>query len=165
MNYNCINLKANKYMKISCLLLFFVCISLTLSAQKKEFINPPELSTPRGYTHIVTSEGGKTVYIAGQVPTNQKGEVVGKGDLKIQIQQVYENIKIALKAVGAEFKDVVKMTTYIVNYQPEQIAILREVRSQYLSPTYPPANTLLGVQALFHPDILVEIEVIAVIKK
>ncbi|GAB4190449.1 MAG: hypothetical protein OHK0057_29480 [Thermoflexibacter sp.] len=57
------------------------------------------------------------------------------------------------------------MTTYIVNYQPENLTTLREVRSQYLSPTQPPANTLLGVQALYHPDILVEIEVIAVIKK
>lgn len=136
-----------------------------LFAQKKNFINPSGLSTPRGYTHVVVSEGGKTVYIAGQVSMNVQGEVVGKGDLKAQITQVYENLKIALKAAGAEFTDVVKMTTYIVNYQPEHIPLLREIRANYLSPTQPPANTLLGVQALFHPDILVEIEAIAVIKK
>ena len=148
-------------------ILFFVLLFLPtcLFGQKKQFINPPELSTPRGYTHVVTSEGGKTVYIAGQVSMNAKGEIVGKGDLKAQMVQVYENLKVALKAAGAEFTDVVKMTTYIVNYQPEHIPILREVRANYLSPTLPPANTLLGVQALFQPDVLIEIEAIAVIKK
>ena len=146
---------------------FFILLFLPtfLFAQKKNFINPKELSTPRGYTHVVTAEGGKTVYIAGQVSMNAQGEVVGKGDLKAQITQVYENLKIALKAAGADFKDVVKMTTYIVNYQPEHIPILREIRANYLHPTQPPANTLLGVQALFHPDILVEIEATAVIRK
>lgn len=147
------------------LVILFLLCSFSAFAQKKQFINPSGLVTPRGYTHVVTAEGGKTVYIAGQVPTNSQGEVIGKGDLKRQIQQVYENIKVALKAVGADFADVVKMTTYIVNYQPENLTTLREVRGQYLSPTQPPANTLLGVQALYHPDILVEIEVIAVIKK
>jgi enamine deaminase RidA (YjgF/YER057c/UK114 family) len=150
----------NKYLVV----LFLLC-NVSTFAQKKQFINPSGLVTPRGYTHVVTAEGGKTVYIAGQVPTNSQGEVIGKGDLKMQIQQVYENIKVALKAVGADFGDVVKMTTYIVNYQPEHLTTLREVRSLYLSPTQPPANTLLGVQALYHPDILVEIEVIAVMKK
>ncbi len=152
-------------MKTTILAFVFSFLVLPIFAQKKNFVNPPELSTPRGYTHVVTVEGGKTVYIAGQVPTNQQGEVVGKGDLKKQIQQVYENIKIALKAAGADFSDVVKMTTYIVNYQPEHLPMLREVRSQYLSPTQPPANTLLGVQSLFSADIWVEIEVIAVVKK
>jgi enamine deaminase RidA (YjgF/YER057c/UK114 family) len=152
-------------MKINLFIFIFSLLAVNLFAQKKNFINPAGLVTPKGYTHIVTVEGGKTVYIAGQVSINQQGEVVGKGDLKKQIQQVYENIKIALKSAGADFDDVVKMTTYVVNYQPEHRAILREVRSHYLSPTQPPANTLIGVQALFDVDILVEIEVIAVIKK
>jgi enamine deaminase RidA (YjgF/YER057c/UK114 family) len=150
-------------MKIVLAILLF--LPTFLFGQKKQFINPQGLSTPKGYTHVVTAAGGKTVYVAGQVAMNAQGEVVGKGDLKAQIVQVYENLKLALKAVGADFIDVVKMTTYIVNYQPAHIPILREVRANYLSPTHPPANTLLGVQALFHPDILVEIEAIAVIKK
>lgn len=152
-------------MKIKFLTLLLSLLAFHTFAQKKTFINPAELSTPKGYTHVVSVEGGKTIYIAGQVPSNQQGEIIGKGDMKKQIQQVYENIKIALKAAGADFSDVVKMTTYIVGYQPEHLAILREVRSQYLSPTQPPTNTLLGVQALFNPDILVEIEVVAVVKK
>ncbi|GAB4190453.1 MAG: hypothetical protein OHK0057_29470 [Thermoflexibacter sp.] len=75
----------NKYLVV----LFLLC-SFSTFAQKKQFINPSGLVTPRGYTHVVTAEGGKTVYIAGQVPTNSQGEVIGKGDLKMQIQQVYE---------------------------------------------------------------------------
>jgi enamine deaminase RidA (YjgF/YER057c/UK114 family) len=152
-----------KFMKNIFWMLFL--LPTLLFAQKKKFINPQELTVPRGYTHVITVEGGKTVYIAGQVSMNTQGEVVGKGNLKVQITQVYENLKIALKSAGASFDDVVKMTTYIVNYQPEHIPVLREVRANYLSATQPPANTLVGVQALFQPDILVEIEAIAVIKK
>lgn len=107
---------------------------------------------------------GKTIYISGQVPVNAPGEIVGKDDLKKQVTQVYENLKIALKAAGATFDDVVKMNTYVVNYKPADIAIIREVRALYLSRENPPASTLVGVQALYHPDIMIEIEAIAVIK-
>ena len=68
---------------------------------EKKFINPPELSAPRGYTHVVTATGGKMVFIAGQVAWDSKGEVVGKGDLRAQATQAYTNLKAALAAAGA----------------------------------------------------------------
>jgi len=141
-----------------------LCASVALRAQDTQFINPFGTKPP-GYTHVVVVNGpGKTIYISGQVPVNATGEIVGKGDLKKQVTQVYENLEIALKAAGATFDDVVKMNTYVVNYKPADVSIIREVRSLYLSRENPPASTLAGVQALYHPDIMIEIEAIAVIK-
>ena len=143
----------------------FICLltlSLTAMAQK-EFINPEVLLKPSGYTHVVVSGPGKTIYISGQVPVNANGEIVGKGELKVQVKQVYENLKLCLAAAGATFNDVVKMNTYVVNYEPEYITTIREVRSGYLSSKNPPASTLAGVQALYHPDVMIEVEAIAIV--
>jgi len=129
---------------------------------EKQFLNPDTLPAPRGYTQIVSTPPGRTIYISGQVALNAKGELVGKGDLRAQTVQVYENLKAALDAAGATFAEVVKTTTYVVNYKPEQITILREVRGQYY-PHEPPASTLVGVQALVGEDWLVEIEAVAVL--
>jgi enamine deaminase RidA (YjgF/YER057c/UK114 family) len=143
--------------------ILFSCASL-LSAQQvdKEFINPFRIK-PTGYTHTVVSSAGRTIYISGQVPVNEAGQVVGEGDLKAQTKQVYDNLLYCLRFAGARFEDVVKMTTYVVNYKPSDIDIVREVRKGYLSKENPPASTLVGVQSLVHPDYLIEIEAIAVI--
>jgi enamine deaminase RidA (YjgF/YER057c/UK114 family) len=126
-------------------------------------INPPGLSTPTGYTHVVTSTGGRTVYISGQVPVNAAGEVVGQGDLAAQARQVYENIRVALASAGATFADVVKQTTYIVNYNPDHRAAIGEVRRAAFGTENPPASTLVGVQALARPEFMIEVEVVAVV--
>jgi len=132
---------------------------------EKKFINPPTLSTPRGYTHVVTATGGKMVFIAGQVAWDAKGEIVGKGDLRAQATQVYENLKAALAAAGATFTDVVKMNTYIVNFKAADLPVIREVRAKYFLQENLPASTLVGVQALAVDGLLIEIEVIAMIKE
>ena len=93
----------------------------------REYKNPPGLSTPRGYSHTVSVTGGRTVYVAGQVAYNAQGEVVGKGDLRAQARQAFENLRIALSAAGGSFKDLVKINTYVVGYKPDQLPILREV--------------------------------------
>lgn len=140
-------------------LLFFV-ISFTASAQ--QFIQPDGLIKPASYTHVVVA--GNTVYISGQVSANEKGEVIGKGDLKAQVTRVYENLATCLKAAGLTFNDVVKMNTYVVNFKPDDLGVIREVRKNYLSADHPPASTLVGVQALASPDWMVEIEAVAIKK-
>lgn len=129
----------------------------------KQFINPVGLSNPGTYSHAVIAEGDKIIFIAGQVALNSAGEIVGKGDLRTQTRQVFENLKIALASASATFADVVKMNTYIVNYKPEMRPALVEVRSQYLPKENPPASTLIGVTALARDDFLIEIEAIAVL--
>jgi enamine deaminase RidA (YjgF/YER057c/UK114 family) len=126
-----------------------------------EFLNPKDLSDPVTYTHIVTVNKGKTIFVSGQVSLNKQGEIVGIGDLRAQTTQVFENLKIALAAAGATFSDVVKMNTYVVNYKPADVTVIREVRSKYVSSEKPPASTLVGVQALVREEFLIEVEVVA----
>jgi enamine deaminase RidA (YjgF/YER057c/UK114 family) len=130
---------------------------------KKRFLNPAALSKPKGYTHVVTTEGGKIVYVSGQVALDSKGEIVGKNDLREQAEQVYKNLNVALDTAGATFNDVVKMNIYLVDYNPKDLPIIREVRSKYLSDESPPASTLIGVQSLFLDGLLIEIEAIALV--
>lgn len=128
-----------------------------------KFLNPPTLCPTFGWTHVVTATGGKTIYISGQVGINEKGEVVGKGDLKRQTEQAFENIRLGLEAVGATFKDVVKTNLFVVGLRAEHVPIIREVRSRFVSAGHPPSSTLVGVSALVGPDWLIEIEAVAVV--
>ena len=128
-----------------------------------EFINPPTLSPTFGWTHVVAATGGKTVYVSGQVSVNERGDVVGTGDLKAQTEQAFKNLEHALTAVGGTFHDVVKMNLYVVGLRPELVPLIREVRSRYVHPQRPPASTLVGVPALVGADWLIEIDVIAVL--
>lgn len=130
----------------------------------KQFFNPPALNPTNGFTHVVVATGGKTVYVSGQVSVNEKSEVIGKGDLRAQVERTFENLKVALAAAGATFKDVVKVTYFVVGLKPEHVPHIREVRRKYLDPNNPPASTLVGVAALVVPDWLIEIEVIAVVQ-
>jgi enamine deaminase RidA (YjgF/YER057c/UK114 family) len=128
-----------------------------------EFLNPPTLCPTIGWTHAVTATGGKTIYISGQVSVNEKGEVVGKGDMRAQAVQTFENLKHALAAAGATFKDVVKSNLYVVGLKPEHVPIIREVRGRYFDAKNPPASTLVGVEKLVGVDWWIEIEVVAVV--
>ena len=128
-----------------------------------QFINPPALGPTNGWTHVTTATGGKTVYVSGQVAVNERGEVIGKGDIKTQTQQTFENLKTALTAAGAGFRDVVKMNIFVVGLRPEMVPLIREVRAQYVNMQSPPASTLVGVSALVGPDWLIEIEAVAVV--
>ncbi|QJW99926.1 RidA family protein [Frigoriglobus tundricola] len=130
---------------------------------QKQYINPPALNPTNGFSHVVTATGGKTIYVSGQVSVNERAEVVGKGDLRAQVEHTFENLKTALAAAGATFRDVVKVTYYVVDLKPEHVGHIREVRRKYLDPQNPPASTLVGVAALVVPDWLIEIEVVAVV--
>jgi enamine deaminase RidA (YjgF/YER057c/UK114 family) len=130
---------------------------------KAQFINPPALMPTKGWTHVVSATGGRTVYVSGQVSTDERGEVVGKGDLRAQVEQTFRNLQACLSAAGATFKDVVKSNLYVVGLRPEHVPIIREVRGRYFDQANPPASTLVGVEALVGPDWLIEIEVVAVV--
>ena len=123
-------------------------------------INPPSLSAPTGYTHVVEVNRGRTVYVAGQVAFDTTGAVVGKGDFAAQTLQVMENLKSALAAAGATYENVVKVNTYVTDIS--QLQALREIRGRYFGAT-PPASTLVQVVALAHPDLMIEVEAIAVL--
>ena len=151
-----------KKILISCVIL---CMTTLLFAQHKQHLNPDGVNKPKTYSQVVKVNGGSMIFTSGIVADDANGNIIGKGDLKAQVKQAFENLKIVLSAAGAEFKDVVKMTYYVVNYKPEQIPMIREVRADYLPTENPPASTLVGVSALFNADVLIEIEAVAVVKK
>ena len=125
------------------------------------FISPATLSKPTCYSHVAIVPAGKQIHVAGQVALDASGQVVGKGDVGAQAEQVYANLAAALAAAGASFKDVFKLVTYVANLTPEKAAAIRVVRAKHLGAGPYPASTMVGVTSLVNPDLLVEIEVIA----
>jgi 2-iminobutanoate/2-iminopropanoate deaminase len=138
----------------------FLLVPVLAMAQVKR-TNPPTLSTPTGYTHVVEVTGpAKTVYISGQIAFDKEGKIVGPGDMAAQAEQVFKNLQAALEAAGAKFSDVVKMNTYITDMA--KAPAVREVRARYFGQSTP-ASTLVQVVALARPELMLEIEVIAVV--
>jgi reactive intermediate/imine deaminase len=128
---------------------------------KVRFVNPSTLSKPPGYTHVVEVTKGRTIYISGQIALDRSGNIVGRGDFRAQTQQVFENIKLALEAVGATFKDVVKLNVYVVDIS--QLQAFREVRDKFVNTENPPASALVEVRRLVRDEFLIEIEATAVL--
>jgi 2-iminobutanoate/2-iminopropanoate deaminase len=123
------------------------------------FVNPPGNSIP-GISQAVVVEGGRTIFLSGHVPVREDGSVVD-GGLEPQLVRVFENLQRTLSAAGASFRDVVRLTLYVRDYRIELLETIRLVRNRFVHAEQPPASTLIGVAALFHPDVLVEIEAVA----
>jgi enamine deaminase RidA (YjgF/YER057c/UK114 family) len=131
--------------------------------QVSRYLNPPTLTKPNGYTHVVVAPDGRTVYIAGQVALDSTGQLVGAGDFRAQADRVYQNLGRALESVGGSLDDLVKTTTFITD--AKNIPTLRELRAKYLRRGNPPASTLLVVAGLARSELLIEIEGVAVLGK
>lgn len=126
-----------------------------------KFINPESIATPTGYSHVADTSGSRTIYISGQIALDPQGNVVGINDMGAQAEQIFQNLQVALSAVGATFEDVVKLTYYVVDMA--QFQAVRDVRARYLNQAHPPASTAVGVTALVRPEFLLEIEAVAVL--
>jgi enamine deaminase RidA (YjgF/YER057c/UK114 family) len=114
------------------------------------------------FSQVVVAKGTRTIHVSGQVAIDEKGALVGGNDLGQQTTQVMCNLGRALESAGASFADVVKITTYVVGYRPEQRAIVGQARAPFFAGRTPPASTLVGVAALAAPEWLVEIEAVAI---
>jgi enamine deaminase RidA (YjgF/YER057c/UK114 family) len=131
---------------------------------KFRVFSPPQLPATVGYSHLAEISGGKIIYVAGQVAMDASGNIVGKSDYRAQLHQVFANLKTALEAVGASFKNVVKLNYYIVDtVERSQFFAYREVRDKHVDTANPPVATVVVVRGLFLPEFLVEIEAIAVV--
>lgn len=127
-------------------------------------INPPSLPKPVGYAHGWEAQGGKTVYIAGQVAMDKDGRVVGQGDLVAQFRQVCENLRAVVTARGGQLNDVLKLTLYVLS-KAEYKAHSRDIGAvyrEYFGRHYP-AMTLVEVKGLYDDGCLIEIEGIALV--
>lgn len=132
---------------------------------EKQHLNPPELFSTKGlgFTQVVTSAPGRTVYVAGQTAWNEKRELVGGDELAGQAEQALRNLRTALAAAGALPGDVVAMRIYVVDYRPENAAVLAPLLDGFFSDGPPPASTWIGVAALAAPAFKIEIEATAVV--
>jgi enamine deaminase RidA (YjgF/YER057c/UK114 family) len=123
-------------------------------------INPPELPPAHGYSHVVVAPPGRMVWISGQVAMNREGTVVGEGDFRAQCVQVFENLRIALRSAGLDFRDLVRTDMYVTDLG--HLDVLREVRAHYLPADAPATSTLVKVDALFRPELMIEVAAEAV---
>ena len=123
-----------------------------------EILKLKSVHSTTGYSHA--AKAGKTLYLAGQIAKDANGNLIGKGDFDAQVQQVYENLKHILEEAGGSLQNIVKMTTYLTH--SSYIEGYRSARNKYFSEPFPP-NTLLIIESLATPDLMVEIEAIAVL--
>lgn len=144
--------------KKSCILVIISLITLLSCAGviadpvERKFVNPAD-----GYTQVVSvsANGVTTLYTSGQV---------SKGDsIEVQLRGVFTAVGKQLADAGAELSDVVKMNTYIVNYDSSHLAVFKRVRDEFFEKSNRPASTLVGVTALALPEYLVEIEATAIL--
>ena len=112
----------------------------------------------KGYSHA--AKAGNTLYIAGQVARDIRGDLVGKGDFQAQARQAYANLRNILQEAGGDLGNIVKMTTILTD--SGNVEHLRAVRNEIFGDIRPP-NTLLIIQGLASPDYLIEVEAIAVL--
>lgn len=124
-----------------------------------EFINPDSLmSTERyGYAHAVRV--GNQIWVAGQNAWHRDRRVVGAGDFAAQAESVFESLATILRAAGADFTNVVKMTNYLT--RPDDLRAFILTRRRFFA-GHTPASTTVVVTALAHPDLLLEVDLIAV---
>lgn len=124
-----------------------------------EMYQPDGIYQPSSYNH--TMRAGNTLYVAGQVARDVNGELVAPGDAAGQAQQVFHNLGVVLKAAGADWHNVVKITTYLVDRN--DAAAVSAVRLAHFGDHRPP-HTGLIIAGLGSPDVRLEVEVIAVLE-
>ena len=130
-----------------------------------EHLKPQGLMPAQGYVQAILASGGRTVYVAGQGAYDAKGRLVGRGDHAAQARQAFRNVAAALAAAGARPEHVVKATMYVVGLTDAVLAGFTQAMNDALDgkPFPPTASTLVGVERLAYPEMLIEIDAIAVV--
>jgi len=128
-----------------------------------ECINPENLPTPLTHTHVIVATGSRLVFVAGQEPEDERGALVGPGDLAAQAHQVFANLGRALAAGGARPEQVTEITIFVVNYRREYLPVIEAGRVALFG-EHKPTDTLVGVAALSRPEYLIEVDAIAIVE-
>lgn len=124
-------------------------------------LNPEGIAAPETYSHVVVAKGTKLVFIAGQV-AEDRGELVGPGDMMLQARQAFVNLGLALAAAGARPDQVTKLGIFVAGFKREHLDMIEQGRIALFG-AHKPADTLVGVATLTLPDYLIEVDAIAVI--
>jgi enamine deaminase RidA (YjgF/YER057c/UK114 family) len=127
----------------------------------RALINPPELFPPPGFSHVAVASGQRLVFVAGQTAITPDFAVVGEGDLAAQTRASMESVGIALRAAGADWDDVVRRTIYTV--APTEFEVITRAIEEVTGNRPHPPQTIIGVTGLALPQLMIEIEVTALI--
>lgn len=132
-------------------------------ANKVNYMNPEGLMKSPAFTQAIVMQGsGKTIYIGGQNAVNKNHELVGKGDIQAQTEQVMQNIQIALAECNATFDNIVKLNIFILQGQ-DAYGAFQTSQKYMMEASNPPVITVVFVAGLIHPDYLLEIDATAFI--
>lgn len=130
---------------------------------KVEHLNPPGTRINPAFTNVITISGPAKRIIVGAVdPVDEHGVLVGRGDIAAQTEQIFKNLEIMLAAAGATLEDVVIWRIFVVQGQPLERGAAVFFQKWGRRPN-PPANTIVFVPSLGHPDAVVTLEAEAVI--
>ena len=124
-------------------------------------INPPELFPPPGFSHVAVASGQRLVFVAGQTAIAPDFSVVGEGDLAAQTRASMECVGLALRAAGAGWEHVVRRTIYTV--APTEFDVITRAIEEVTGDSPHPPQTIIGVTGLALPQLMIEIEVTALI--
>ena len=128
-----------------------------------QHLSPATLAKNPAFSQAVSVTGSaKTIYVGGQDAVDASGQIIGKGDITAQAEQVFKNLQAALEAGGAGLEHVVKWNILIVQGQSLQAGFEVFQRVWGRRPN-PPAITVMFVAGLAHPDFLLEMDAIAVV--
>lgn len=152
-------------MKFTFLFLLLSLSYTTFSQNPLKLVNPSSVATPKGYSQVAQIDLGNAtmLLIAGQVPLDKQGNLVGKDDLAKQTEQVFINIKNIIEEAGGTMNHLAKISYFIKDVS--KIQLVRDVRDKFVNTKTPPASTLVEVSKLYREDVLIEIEATAIIPK
>jgi enamine deaminase RidA (YjgF/YER057c/UK114 family) len=126
----------------------------------KQIVNPPNMAAPGGYSYAVKKRG-TPVFISGQVALDADGRLVGDGDIAAQTEQAFQNLRTVVAACGGAMSDIVKITIYVTD--PAFRPAVAAARQRHFADGGYPASTYLVVSALAVPQLLVEVEAVAML--
>ena len=130
-----------------------------MSEHRPAFSSPDDLPSPAGYSHVVGIPAGRLVWTSGQVAMDAQREIASDHGWEEQTRLAFSNVGRALRAAGADWPDVVKLTLFVVDVSA--LPTIRAVRDEFVDTARPPTSSLVQVAGLFHPDLLIEVEAVA----
>jgi reactive intermediate/imine deaminase len=128
---------------------------------EKQQVNPWTWQDAAGFSQAWRVEGASTVvFVSGQAPVSADGQLVGEGDFDTQVRQVFENLRTVLEEAGLGFDAIVKLTVFLTDMT--RLRDYTRIKGEFFSGDQP-ASTAVGVTALARPEMMVEVEAIAVL--
>lgn len=129
-----------------------------------ERLQPPGLadSRPAGFSQVTIPSAGDLVFVSGQVGWDHEQQRLPSG-LEGQTRQTLRNVQLAVEAAGSTMDNLVKLTIFVVDFEPAMREAILAARNEFISAAALPASTLVGVSALANEAYLVEVEAIALV--